>query len=96
MMRRLSSRRALVIMSLYAWAGALVANSESSSSLCNTTSSCFPSPLPENFGVTHFIVGYPHGAQRHTTQKKPTLDNDVSDITVLFSPDDDLQKALLN
>jgi len=58
-------------------------------------------PLPQSFGKTHFIAGFPHKdfskKQQLETEKKlaPIISTDGCIRKALFSPDDDIRKTLL-
>lgn len=53
--------------------------------------------VPEGFGKTHFIAGFPHETATHKTSKnKRGQSTSPAEKTVLFSPDDNLQQALID
>ena len=61
---------------------------------------CLPTVYPDSFGRTHFIVGFPHEkveATRKAAQQKPIKKSLKANAVkkVLFSPDDNLQQALI-
>src|ERR1700761_6863480 len=53
--------------------------------------------VPEGFGKTHFIAGFPHETATHKRSKNKREQSTAStEKTVLFSPDDNLQQALID
>lgn len=65
--------------------------------LLHSAPNCIGLQCPDTFGVTHFIVGYPHEAPKKQTKNKPQEKSPVAltDKHVLFSPDDDVEQALM-
>ena len=64
---------------------------------------CFNAHIPETFGNTHFIVGFPHDQIATTSKKSEKAEKkieksaDLNELKqVLFSPDDNLAQALIS